>query len=778
MAGEGDAERLVVLLEARTNDALKAIDRAEKKFDGSYAGMRRGSRTATQQMEADMLRTTTAINRAIAATSTKIGSFRGTVAAGLGGIGLALGASELIKLSDTWTDLNGRIQIAVGGMKEGTEVMGRLGDMARRTYSSLDATAESFLANSQALKDLGYSTNQQLDFTEALNNALVVSGAKGQRAEQVINALGKAMAFGELRGENLNTVIQTGGRVASALAEGLGVTTNELRKMGEQGKLTSDSVFRALTGQMGKLRDEADGMKATISDAFTLLRNAMLEYVGGADEAAGASARIAHAIIGLADNFDAVANAALNVATVLVGALAGRALVTATLNVVSLGKALRDFVVIARTAQGVGGLSSALGALGGVAGPVGLIVGGAAALALGHFANQAFEAEQRTTRFNATLDRMGLAAKESAEQIDAAAEAQKRLATAEGLAAHQQETEDATAKLAEFEAGLEDLAGVFRLGAQAGFDQQAAISKVVDEYQRNERSADSLGKELDELATKFPDWASDIASIQGWVSQIETARTAVSNLAAETQAMQWPALPGPTNPRGALGASRREMATKAGIGADYVTEQERLLSLTKEQRDVEEAIARIVKDVAAAKGTIAPEEAERLARLQVAAQNQRSARGASTKAAKDENDAVKELIASLEFEKSLLGKSAVEQEKMRAVRQAGGSATGDQVKAIERLVTETYNEQMRIEQLQDAFDLLGQMGMSAVNGIIDALADGKISAEEFGSILSNVLSMAGNYFLGNAFNSLGSIFTGGAGGVGGVTMNIKIRSAS
>src|SRR5690606_20412296 len=119
-------------------------------------------------------------------------------------------------------------------------------------------------------------------------------------------------------------------------------------------------VFRAITGQMSKLRDEADGMKATIGDAFTLLRNSMLEYVGGADEAAGASARIANAIILLADNFDAVANAALNVATVLVGALAGRALVTTTLQVVSLGKALRDFVTIARTAQGVGGLSTAL----------------------------------------------------------------------------------------------------------------------------------------------------------------------------------------------------------------------------------------------------------------------------------------------------------------------------------------------------------------------------------------------------------------------------------
>src|SRR5690606_31767357 len=176
---------------------------------------------------------------------------------------------------------------------------------------------------SQALKELGYSTTQQLDFTEALNNAMVVSGAKGQRAEQVINALGKAMALGELRGENLNTVIQTGGRVAQALAEGLGVTTNELRKLGEQGKLKSSSVFTAITSQMQTLRDEADGMQATIGDALQLLQNSFLEYVGGADQAAGASARIAEAIIMVADNMDTVASAALFAAQAIIGALAG-----------------------------------------------------------------------------------------------------------------------------------------------------------------------------------------------------------------------------------------------------------------------------------------------------------------------------------------------------------------------------------------------------------------------------------------------------------------------
>jgi len=47
-------------------------------------------------------------------------------------------------------------------------VLERLSEMARRTYSSLNQTAESYLGNSQALTALGYSTEQQLDLVESL----------------------------------------------------------------------------------------------------------------------------------------------------------------------------------------------------------------------------------------------------------------------------------------------------------------------------------------------------------------------------------------------------------------------------------------------------------------------------------------------------------------------------------------------------------------------------------------------------------------------------------
>ena len=64
----GDAERLVVLLEARIRDFEKNMAKADGTATRSYDRMRRGSRSATRQMEQDMARSTGRINQMIAST--------------------------------------------------------------------------------------------------------------------------------------------------------------------------------------------------------------------------------------------------------------------------------------------------------------------------------------------------------------------------------------------------------------------------------------------------------------------------------------------------------------------------------------------------------------------------------------------------------------------------------------------------------------------------------------------------------------------------------------
>src|SRR5690606_5299647 len=114
-------------------------------------------------------------------------------------VGAAIGKA-LIDFADTWSDINARVGLAIRNMDASGAVLDRLATVARRTYSALDLTAESFVRNASVLRELGKSTAEQLDYTESLNLALVVSGARGEHAARVQDALGKAMAAGKLRG--------------------------------------------------------------------------------------------------------------------------------------------------------------------------------------------------------------------------------------------------------------------------------------------------------------------------------------------------------------------------------------------------------------------------------------------------------------------------------------------------------------------------------------------------------------------------------------------------
>ncbi|MDR6432034.1 tape measure protein [Brucella pseudogrignonensis] len=318
-----DVERLVVAMEARTaafekalnrsyNQAAKQSNQIERRFRDMNKNIEsvfsRGS--ISSAIKKDLEASVAAVSTAEAKLSQSTTSMKGMMT-GLAGI---FAARELVMMADSWSDVSARVGIAVGEMSEAPAVMERLYNLAQDTYSGFQQTAESFIANSTALKELGYNTNQQLDYTEALNNALVVSGAKGDRATSVTNALSKAMAAGKLSGDGLNTIIETGGRVAEVLAAELGVGVNALRDVGAQGKITSQVIYSALTKRMEQLADQAGSMPATIGDALQQIQNAALKSVGALDQTGKVSEKLSGLLGGVAKNMDAVAVAGVAMA--------------------------------------------------------------------------------------------------------------------------------------------------------------------------------------------------------------------------------------------------------------------------------------------------------------------------------------------------------------------------------------------------------------------------------------------------------------------------------
>ena len=75
MAGEGDTERLIVPLRRGLTDFERNMLKAPGVSQKNFNAIKHMSKSATQQMEQDMVRSTNRINQALASTFPKIGSF-------------------------------------------------------------------------------------------------------------------------------------------------------------------------------------------------------------------------------------------------------------------------------------------------------------------------------------------------------------------------------------------------------------------------------------------------------------------------------------------------------------------------------------------------------------------------------------------------------------------------------------------------------------------------------------------------------------------------------
>lgn len=248
----------------------------------------------------------------------------GALAAVTAGIGIR----EIVDYTARWTDLNSRLINATGSSVNAKLALDAISASARTTFSSLEQTAETFLRNSMALNELGFTTNEQIRVSTALNNAMAISGARGDQAASALDAFSKAMARGKFEGEDMNRILENSDQLAKALADGLGVTTGELRKMVTDGLLTSEKAIQALNSQFDILEQKATDMPATITDGFVLINNSLFEFIGRLDQSLGISEALAGSLAFLADNIH-----------IAIGAIAGIGVAVLALTVKMIGLA-------------------------------------------------------------------------------------------------------------------------------------------------------------------------------------------------------------------------------------------------------------------------------------------------------------------------------------------------------------------------------------------------------------------------------------------------------
>ena len=203
---------------------------------------------------------------------------------------------ELIQLADQFKTLEAKVKLATGEGANFVTGFEGVKQIADRTFTSVEDTGELFSRIARAGEAMNLAQKDTLQITESINQAIKLSGGSAESNQAAITQLIQGLQSGVVRGEEFNSIMEQAPRLAQAMADGLGVTRGQLREMAADGKLTSETVIKAVQSQSSAIQSEFDKLPLTTGDALTQLKNNFMLFVGDIDKQINGSSGIATTI--------------------------------------------------------------------------------------------------------------------------------------------------------------------------------------------------------------------------------------------------------------------------------------------------------------------------------------------------------------------------------------------------------------------------------------------------------------------------------------------------
>lgn len=262
------AQELLVVIDATTEQLRRELRRADNIVATSTRKIDRNLSSIDASFQK--------INKAASVASTAMTLFFAAAAGGS-----SIGA--IVRVNDAYTRMSSRLRLVTDSAEELTRVQDQLFELAQQTRSEFEGVVDLYVNLAANTKNLGVSHKELMAIVRVTNQAIQISGATAEEASAGVRQLIQGLASGELRGEELRSVMEQTRRLARAIADGLGVSIGGLRDMAEAGELTTDKVLQALRSQMDEIDKEFRSLERTVSQAMTQLRNSVEKAVANAD---------------------------------------------------------------------------------------------------------------------------------------------------------------------------------------------------------------------------------------------------------------------------------------------------------------------------------------------------------------------------------------------------------------------------------------------------------------------------------------------------------------
>lgn len=235
---------------------------------------------------------------------TTLGNLRNQALA-LAGINFGIGGlASLVALADGYQLTTARLKLLSGETENFAGLQKQVFEIAQDTFTTYEQTSALYGNLAASTKAVGVTQTELLSVTKALNQSYQISGSTQQEAAASTIQLVQALASGQIRGQEFNSVAEQGRRILFALKDATGKTAGELREFANAGKLTTEFFLKAFLPEAEKIDEEFRTLPLTVGRSLTQLQNAFEQYAGQQNQELGITRDIALVFQDLALGFE------------------------------------------------------------------------------------------------------------------------------------------------------------------------------------------------------------------------------------------------------------------------------------------------------------------------------------------------------------------------------------------------------------------------------------------------------------------------------------------
>jgi len=257
------------------------------------------------------------VERTLGRINNRADTLRNSLARTFAFVGIAQGIRSLVGFADTVTNVQNRLRLTTRSVEELTERTQDLFEVSIRTRSSFDSTATLYNRVALSARELGRSQEELVEFTESLNQAIILSGASSIEARNGLIQFSQGVASGALRGDELRSVLEQLPAVADVISAQLGITRGELREFGATGGITAEIILDAFKNAREELGERFAQTIPTVGQAFEVLTTRLIEVTNEFNKSTNFSNRLATALLFLADNAELILRSFIALGTFL-----------------------------------------------------------------------------------------------------------------------------------------------------------------------------------------------------------------------------------------------------------------------------------------------------------------------------------------------------------------------------------------------------------------------------------------------------------------------------